>query len=325
MKVHTWQDWAMLLALTVMWGTAFTLTKVAVTDLSPTLVVAARLLIGTSILLIVVAAVRIGVPRDRRRWLFFFLIGLFGNALPFSLISWGQKAIDSGQAGILMACMPLFTLLLAHYALPDEPLTLQRVIGFVLGFAGIVVLMGPESLFDIGGSGATLAQLAVLGGAICYAVSAVLARLQPPGDATATAAATTLIAVGLTLPWLTADVGLAGQILHAPLAAWSAVLLLGIFSTAIAAVVYFRLVRRAGPSFVSQLNYLIPLWAVAIGVLFLDERPDHNHLYALLLILAGIFVSQIRPRVRRRSATEAGDSEDWEPLQVRIETPRRDR
>ena len=65
----------------------------------------------------------------------------------------------------------------------------------------------------------------------------------------------------------------------------------------------------------SQLNYLIPLWAVAIGVLFLDERPDHNHLYALLLILAGIFVSQIRPRVRRRSATEAGDSEDWEPLQ----------
>lgn len=317
----------MLLALTVMWGSAFTLTKIAVDDLSPTLLVSGRLLVGSGLLLAVLALLRRGLPTGRRRWLYFFLIGLLGNALPFFLISWGQQSIDSGQAGILMACMPLFTLLLAHYALPDEPLTVSRLAGFLLGFAGIVVLMGPQSLFAPGQVEHTMvAQLAVLGGALCYAISAILARLQPAGDATATAAATTLIAAGLVLPWLIADAQVGQRIMLATPAAWLAVLLLGMFSTAAAAVVYFRLVRRAGPSFVSQLNYLIPLWAVAIGMLFLGERPSMDYLYALLLILGGIFVSHLRPAGPRRAAAgmppdaavEPRDADGLQPLRVRI-------
>lgn len=333
MRRHEWQDWALLMALTVMWGTAFTLTKVAVTDLSPTLVVGARLVIGALVLFAAIALMRRRLPSGRRAWLFFLSIGAIGNAIPFWLISWGQQAIDSGQAGILMAFMPLITLVLSHYLLPDESMSAARIVGFMLGFAGVTVLMGPEALFNAGRpDGAFVAKLAVLGGAVCYAISAILARLRPAGDATGTAAATTLIAAALTLPWLALEAkGPVAGIMGAPAGAWLALLALGVFSTAIAAVIYFRLVKSAGPAFVSQLNYLIPLWAVVIGVLFLGEQPTPSQGYALVLILGGVYVSQRRSPAERpvggHSGDEAADSLPADrdaaglaPIRVRVGT-----
>lgn len=299
----------MLLALTVMWGTAFLLTKVAVDELAPAVVVAGRLLIGAVLLAGLLIVLRRGLPGGRRHWLFFIAIAVVGNTLPFLLISWGQQAVDSGQAGILMAFMPLITLVLAHFALPDERLTWARAFGFLLGFAGVVILMGPQALLDVGHPGDTLAaNLAILAGAACYAVASILARLKPAGDDVATAAATTLVATVVVLPWLALQTSPAAPD-SAPAVspgAWLAVLALGLFSTAIAAVVYFNLVKRAGASFVAQLNYLIPLWAVLIGIVFLGERPTAAHGFALLLILAGIFVSQRAQRpVARTNAAEA--------------------
>ena len=112
------------------------------------------------------------------------MFAVFGNALPYSLISWGQTFIDSGLAGILMAIMPLITLVLSHFVIPGERLTRYRVFGFLVGFCGIVVLMGPDELTAIKlGDSQLVAMLAVLGGAVCYAIAAVLARLRPAGDA----------------------------------------------------------------------------------------------------------------------------------------------
>ena len=300
----------MLLALTVMWGTAFTLTKIAVTELAPAQVVGARLLVGAAVLLLMLAVMRRAIQGGRRRWLFYLAIAVVGNALPFTLISWGQQTIDSGQAGILMACMPLITLVLGHFTLPDERLSLPRVGGFMLGLAGVIVLIGPENLPGAGqAEGSLVPMLAVLGGAACYAVAAILARLRPPSEATGTAAATTLIATALMLPWLAFGVGDPAPLVEIGAGAWLAVLLLGVFSTAIAAIVYFRLVARAGPAFVSQLNYLIPLWAVGIGVVFLGEQPSASHLYALLLILAGIYLAQRgRTTSADRQPARAGDA-----------------
>ena len=293
MKRVTWLDWTLLLALVAMWGTAFTWTKIAVDDLAPSLVVGARLLVGSVILLFALVLLRRGVGRTPRHWLFYVLIGVIGNAIPFLLISWGQQAIDSGQAGILMAVMPLFTLVFAHYLLPDEPLSARRIVGFALGFAGIVVLMGPESLVLMAqGESTLLAKLAVLAGAVCYAGAAVLARLRPPDDATGTAAATTLVGAALLLPWLPWGEGASDAAWRASAEAWLAVLMLGVFSTAIAAVVYFKLIERVGAGFVSQLNYLVPLWAVVIGVLFLGEQPEPMHGLALLLVFCGLYVAQ---------------------------------
>lgn len=296
---HGARDWLSLIGLTVMWGSAFMLTKVAVSALEPDLVVAGRLAVACLILVPLVLMRRWGRLRPAwggRVWLFMVLIAIFGNVLPFSLISWGQTAIDSALAGILMAVMPLATLGLAHFFVPGERLTPYRIGGFVLGFIGVVVLLGPDALLGIGDpGGALLPMLAVLAGAISYAVSAILARLRPPSAALPTAAATMVIASGLMLPSVARD----ASIHLGTLPGWAplgAVLALGVFSTALAGIVYFGLVKEAGPAFVSQLNYLIPLWAVVMGVAFLGEKPAPQQLYALILILGGILVTRLEGR-----------------------------
>ncbi len=296
---HALSEWLSLLALTAMWGTSFLFTKVAVTALPVAWVVMARLGIGALVLVALAWLLGRGVPRGGRLWLFFGLIAVVGNLLPFSLITWGQQAIESGLAGILMAVMPLATLGLAHLFVPGERLTGRRVVGFLMGFVGVVVLIGPEALLAVGGEQAPLLpMLAVLAGALCYGTSAILARLRPPSDALSTAAATIGLASMFSVPmglngWLGGSVGVPpGEV---TVAVVGAVLFLGLFSTATAMVVYFRLIRSAGPSFTSQLNYLIPLWAVAVGVFFLGEEPTLGHLLGLLLILAGILWSRRSP------------------------------
>lgn len=293
---HGAADWAMLAALTLMWGSSFLLTKVAVGGLPPDLVVAGRLLVGACLVVPLAWLLAARPVAGMRLWVFYTLIAVFGNVLPFSLIAWGQKFIDSGLAGILMAIMPLATLGLAHFLVPGERMTAFRAIGFLMGFAGVVVLMGPDALSDLAnGEGHLLPMLSVLGGALCYAVSSILARLRPPSDALFSAASTISLASLIMLPILF----MTGELeLHAvpEVPHLLAVILLGVFSTAIATVVYFRLVKSAGPSFVSQLNYLIPLWAVGVGMVFLGEQPQATHVYALGLILSGILVTQLERR-----------------------------
>lgn len=297
---HGLSDWLSLVALTAMWGSSFLFTKIAVTALPAETVVTVRLVIAAVVLVLLAWLLGRGLPRGGRLWLFFGLIAVVGNLLPFSLITWGQRAIDSGLAGILMAVMPLATLGLAHLFVPGERLTGNRVAGFLLGFVGVVALVGPEALLAVGGAhGPLVPMLAVLAGALCYGTSAILARLRPPSDALSTAAATIGIAALLSVPaGLFGPVGDGGAPVDGDLTpgVLGALLFLGLFSTATAMVVYFRLIRTAGPSFTSQLNYLIPLWAVGVGVLFLGERPTLGHLVGLVLILAGILWSRRPPR-----------------------------
>lgn len=287
---HSRGDWALLLALTVTWGSAFMLTKVALAGVTTERLVAGRLLVACLILIPVAWRFAERPPLTPRLWLFHALMALFGYALPLALIAWGQTRIDSGLAGILMAVMPLATLGLAHALIPDERLTPYRVGGFLLGFAGILVLMGPSAWSGVGrGGGQLLPMLAVLAGAFSYAVSAILARLRPRSDALFSAALTISLALLMTLPGALPG----GPPPYPGDRALTALLLLGVFSTALAAILYFGLVKRAGPTFVSQLNYLIPLWAVGCGLLFLDERLQSNQLYALGLVLGGILVSHL--------------------------------
>jgi drug/metabolite transporter (DMT)-like permease len=160
----------------------------------------------------------------------------------------------------------------------------------------VVVLMGPEALTGLAeGSGNLLPMLAVLTGAVCYAISSILARLRPASDALSSAAATTLLATLMILPFVLGPSS--PPITDVPsMSSLAAVACLGIFSTALAAVLYFRLIKSAGPAFVSQLNYLIPLWAVVMGVVFLGESPEMKDLGALALILGGILLAQLERR-----------------------------
>jgi len=290
-RAHPLSDWLLLLALVALWGSSFALIKLALATLPPLTVVAGRLVIAAVVLIGWVYASGRRLKLSARLWLFLIAMAVTGNCLPFFLISWGQQFIDSALAGILMAVMPLVTLALAHFLVADEHIDPAKIFGFVLGFAGIVTLLGPESLRAWQGSDLPLlAELAVLGGAFCYAVNTIVARRRPASDALQAAAGVALaasvlmtpLAVISERPWTLAPAGTSLLALG----------VLGVFSTAVATVLYFRLITSAGPTFLAMINYLIPLWAVMTGALFLGEQPGWNALGALVLILTGIALAQ---------------------------------
>ena len=290
---RTLNDWALLMALVVMWGSAFLFIKLGVATVPPMTLVAARLVLGTAVLLPLVYMRGLRLPPLGAAWLPFILLALLGNAIPFYLITWGQQTVPSALAGILMAAMPLATMVLAHFAVVGEHLTRHRVAGFVLGFLGIMSLMGPAALGGLGGS-ALLAQLAILAGALCYAANSVLTRRLVTSGFLVSATAMLLVAsvivvpVALMLdrPWELAPG--ASSILS--------ILWLGVGPTAVATIFYFQLISSAGPTFMSIVNYLSPCIAVALGVALLGEEPGVSAYAGLALILTGIAVSQLRRR-----------------------------
>ncbi|HID18034.1 TPA: DMT family transporter [Candidatus Bathyarchaeota archaeon] len=286
------KDWFYLLALVAIWGSAFMFTRIALASFPPATLVALRLCLGAITLIASLAFIKNKSQSINRKLLGFFIVmAIVGNSAPFFLISWGQQYVSSGLAGIMMAIMPLATLFMAHFFLPNEPLTRRRLVGFTLGFIGIVVLIGPNALLEIKTAGITsLAQLAILGGALCYAAGTIIARLRPESNDLLTAMAVLIIASLLMLP-----VSLITEtpwIKPVSIQTGLALLFLGVVATAIATFIYFRLLRSAGATFISQINYLIPLWALAAGALFLDEKITWNSVVALVLILGGIAVAQ---------------------------------
>lgn len=287
--------WLLLVALVAMWGSSFLFTKIAVAALAPLDLVAGRFVLASLVLTALLAVTRRRLPDSARLWLFIAAMALVGNCLPFWLISWGQQRIDSGLAGILMAIMPLTTVMLAHVFVAGERLNRFKAAGFLLGFLGIVVLMGPAVLLELGGSGTVLlSELAVLGGAVCYAVNSIIARRRPESDALVVSAGVALAAVLVMAP-AAAATGLPDP-RQLPASALIAVVVLGVVSTATATVVYFKLITLAGPSFLSLINYLIPVWAVLVGMLFLGERPAWTAFAGLALILSGIALAETRGR-----------------------------
>lgn len=288
--------WLLLIALVVMWGSSFLLTKLAVAAVPPSVVVAGRLGIAAILLFGALMIAGRRLPGWGRHWPFFVAMALVGNCLPFWLISWGQQGIDTGLAGILMAVMPLVTLVLAHLFVDGERLNRSRVVGFLTGFFGIVILVGPEALLELeGGGSALLSELAVLAGAVCYGVATIVARRRPKSDSLVAASGVMIVATAIMMPIAVVSDGT--RSFEVSLIGASAILLLGVVSTALATVVYFKLITMAGPSFLSLINYLIPLWAVLLGTVLLGETPEWTALVALVLVLSGIALSEAGSKV----------------------------
>ncbi|MFU8895237.1 MAG: DMT family transporter [Gammaproteobacteria bacterium] len=300
-------EWGLLFVLVALWGSSFLLVRVSLDAFTPIAVTAGRLLIGAGVLLLLLTVTRHRVPWTGRAWLFFAAMAIIGNALPFFLIAWGQRDIPSGLTGILMAVMPLAVLLLAHFLVVGERLTRRRLAGFTLGFVGVLVLTGPEAWAAmIGREASFIAQLAVLGAALCYGIAVIIARRGPVLHPVVTAGAVLSIAGIVVGGWL-----LAGSLQHGESVATHAaiglgpalaLLALGALSTGLATVVYFSLVARAGPTFLSLINYLIPVWAVVLGAVALGERLPTRAFAALALILAGVVLARWPRRASRVSA-----------------------
>jgi len=285
--------WALLLALVGMWGSSFLFNKLGVATVPPTTLVASRLAIGALILVAVVRLRGLRLPPPGAIWLRYAALSAVGNAIPFFLITWGQQVVDSALAGILMAVMPLATMVLAHLLVQGERMTAGRVTGFLIGFFGIVVLMSGRGAADAPMHD-LIYPLAVLCGALCYAANSVMTRLLVKGEVLVASAATLLVATAVTVPlalyvdrpWTFAP----GR------SSLAAIVWLGVGPTAIATLCYFRLIALAGPTFMSLVNYLSPAVAVLLGVGLLGERPHYGAYAGLTLILTGIAVSQLRGR-----------------------------
>jgi len=291
MSRPTGTDWLLLALLVVLWGSAFGLTDIALDGFSPLQLVTGRLWIGAVVLMLVVIARGQSRPRQAGAWTAIVAMAVLGNVLPFFLISWGQQGISSGLTGILMAVMPLVVLLLAHFLVPGERMNRWRVVGFLLGFAGIVMLLGADALASLRGQGTALwSELSVLAGAVCYGFNLIIARRSPPLPAVVVAAWVVLcsaiistVAMLLSGPFLPPNPGYPSIF---------AVLALGVLATGVATAAYFRVVARAGASFLSLINYLIPVWAVALGAVLLGESLSARSIAALGVILLGVLASQ---------------------------------
>ena len=300
-------DWAWLAGLSGLWGSAFLFTKIAVGGAPPTVVVAGRLLVAAVAMLAMARWLGLALPSRARVWRQIAVLACVGNALPFFLISWGQQRIDSSLAGILMAPMPLVTLVLAHWFVVGERMTAPRVAGSLLGFLGVAVLTGLDALGGIGGERAELSgQLSVLAGSLCYAANAILSRRLPAMHPLVSGTGVMLVASALMLPlalWLEAA--------RMPLPAagpLAAIVALGLGATAAGTFVYFRLIQGPGAIFTVGTNYLIPLVALAAGMAFLGERPPWRALISLGLILGGLALTQLRVEWRGWRSAVSGDS-----------------
>jgi drug/metabolite transporter (DMT)-like permease len=276
------------MGLVALWGTSFMFTAISVKTVNPVAVVFYRLALGAVVLSLVVYARGDSLPREWRVWAGCLLMAIVGNALPFFLISWGQQEVDSGVAGMIMAIMPLLTMVFAHYFVAGETLNRFKLIGFTLGISGVILLLGP--VFE-GGGREFWSGLAIFTAASCYAVNSILIKRLPRFSPMVGACGVLIMASLVMFPfWLI--VGYEDNNISQD--SMFSVIWLGIGPTGIATIILFAVIDRAGPTFLSTINYLIPVVAFLCGAWLLSEPVSWLNFVALAAILGGIGITRIR-------------------------------
>jgi drug/metabolite transporter (DMT)-like permease len=289
MQAPSPKHWLMICFLSLAWGLAFYLIAVGLESFSPLTVVNIRLAVGALTLYIIMHWQGYSLPRSVLWWRRFCLLAITGNLIPFSMISWAETRISSAQAGLLMALMPISTVVLAHFFVHNDTLTPRRLVGIALGFLGVMVLIGGDALAGIGGKALT-AQLAVLVATLAYASNAVYTKSIPSINTLVVATGSLIVGTLILLPFTLMIEQ--PQIYTASARSLLATLTLGVLSTGLATWVYFRVISDCGPTFLSIINYIIPAIAFAAGVLFLDETAAPSQFLGLIVILLGIALTQ---------------------------------
>ncbi len=291
-------NWAVFLALGVMWGSSYLFIKIGVETLTPFTLVALRLAIGLALLIGVVAVVRERLPRSIGTYGHLVVMSVFNIVVPFTLITWAEQSVASSLAAILTATVPLFVIVIAAFALRDEPITTGRVAGLLVGFAGVVLLTGGGST----GAGGVAAELALIGAAVSYAVGAVYARRNVRGLRPMIPA---LFQVGFAFA-ISAVLALVFERpfdLAYPPQTWFAVLWIGLLGSGLAYLAFFRLLATWGATRTSMVAYVLPVVGIVLGVAFASETLDGRIVGGTLLVIAGIGLVNARltrPSLGRR-------------------------
>lgn len=285
-------SWIMIAVLGLTWGGTFMVTELALTEMPPFWLAAARVVFAAGLMSSVWGALGFRLFSDQTSptdWAFMIIIGVLSSAVPFSLLAWGQQYVTSGFAGVSMAAVALIVLPLAHFLVPGERLNLRKVIGFLIGFAGVVILIGSSAFESTGAAFETYGRLACVAAASCYAISSILMRRLPDVDAIGLATVLLIIGACVTLPL--AAVAEGPPPMPSP-QIWAVLAFLGLVPTAAANFLRVLVVRSAGPVFMSLVNYQVPVWSVVLGALILSEPLPPSLLMAMVLILIGVGLSQ---------------------------------
>jgi len=261
------KEWWLLIILSVFWGGSFFFVEVALLDFQPFTLVFLRIAIAALILVGVVYLTGKRLPASFKTWGGYAVMGMLNNAIPFSLIVWGQTRIESGVASILNAITPIFTVLLAHFLTSDERLTTKKIMGVLIGFIGVYLMMKPE-LTD-GFSWRGLGQAAVLGGAVSYSFAAIFGKRFKEIPAVVNSAGMLICSSIIMLP-LVIFIDSPWSV-RPSLETLAAVLGIAVISTAIAYLLYFHLLATAGATNVLLVTFLIPISALLLGVGILGE------------------------------------------------------
>lgn len=283
-------EWAMLMILSVLWGGSYFFAKVALAEVGPLLLVLLRVAIAAVALGVIASMLGHRIPTSPHLWKRFFILGAMNNLIPFSLLFWGQTQIGGGLASILTAVVPVFTVLVAHVATSDERITPAKSVGVGFGVLGVTVMIGLD--LHSGHDWLWLiAMVACLVASLFYALATVYGRSfkafgLPPliiafGQVSATSVMMLPIALLVEQPW---------QLAAPSLPTISAVLGLGLLSTALAYVLYFRILDRGGATNLSLVTFLMPISAIALSTLLLGEQLHTSHVLGMLLIFVGLAV-----------------------------------
>ncbi|HLO34505.1 MAG TPA: DMT family transporter, partial [Candidatus Deferrimicrobium sp.] len=279
----------LFLALGLIWGSTYLAIEIVGTAVGSLTLVAFRLGIGAAILAVAVRSRREPLA-PRRAWPHIAVVAITGLVVPFSLIAWSQRDIDAGLASIFNAATPLFTLALAGIFLADEPISIRRIGGVLVGFTGVVVVVGG----GIHGGGQPGAMIAMVGAAASFAVTAIWTRRFLHGIRPMTVASGQ-VQLGFAVVAVLAVVLERPSIAAVPVDAWAAIAWLGVVASGVAPLLFFRLILRWGASRTTVVNYLIPVVGVALGATVLGERLEPSALLGGVIVAAGVALASANP------------------------------
>lgn len=300
-QTMTAAQWGELVLLSFLWGATYFYTAVALRETDPFTIALCRVGFAAIFLYGIVAVTRLKMPLTAGAWAAFAGMGFFNNVIPFVLIFWGQKEVSSGLTSILIATTPLFTAMIAHWTTSDEKLSANKLLGILTGLAGVAILLAPAAK---GGSEAgLLSHLAIVGGAISYGIGGIFGRRYAPRGYPPVALTTgqltmsTLMLSGVALTFGD-PLGLA----KASLLTWSMLLAIAIPATALAYLLYFRILTTAGATNIMLVTLLMPASAILLGVTILGERLIWQHVAGMALIAVGL--AAIDGRLLKRMARQ---------------------
>jgi len=281
-------DYIVLFALGALWGSSFGAIKIALHGVTPLTVMSVRILLAGAALLLLILIRKTPLPRGIQNWIKIGWMALFGTLIPFFLVPWGQLQIDSSLAAILMAVNPLFALTLGHIFSEHESFSLRQLLAMLVGFSGILLVCGENAISSINGN--IWAQLAVIGAGFCYTISGVIVSRVRGASADSVSASIFICSSVIVFPlWMILEQPWS---LHFETESLLALTHLGLVSTGMAFLMRYYIILRAGAVFLSYVAFIIPMFGILFGILFLGETISVNTMGAVVLILSGVYLGR---------------------------------